>query len=88
MKQTLIALDQFANTLIYIDGDGFGYADETLSARLFRCHIQGLISDRPMQIVDAIFFWQKKHCYASWRSEVERKQLPGLYRLQEQTDAD
>lgn len=88
MRQTLIAIDQFANTWIYIAGDGRGFADETLSARLFRCHLQGLILDKTYRFVDALFFWQEDHCYASWRSEVERKQLPGFYRLQEQTDAD
>lgn len=79
MKQTLIAIDQGINTLIYIPGDGWGWADETLSARLFRCHVQGLVSDRWYRAVDRLFFWQDGHCYQSWRSEWERRQLPGHY---------
>lgn len=85
MKQPLIGLDQFINCLIYIPGDGFGMADETLSARLFRCHLQGLIADRWYRAVDALFFWDANHCYESWRSEVERRQLPGIYRLEVKT---
>lgn len=78
--QPLIAFDQTFNTMIHISGDGWGWADETLSARLFRCHLQGLISDKPMRFVDALFFWQPQHCYHSWRSEIERRQLPTMYR--------
>lgn len=77
--QPLVALDQALNTLIYIPGDGFGYADETLSARLFRCYLQGLISARWYRAVDALFFWQDQHCYGAWRSEVERRHLPRHY---------
>ena len=36
MMQTLIALDQTVNTLIWARGEGFGMADETLSARMWR----------------------------------------------------
>lgn len=82
MMQPLIALDQLLNCLLHIAGDGWGFADETLSARLFRCHLQGYLSDHPYRLVDALFFWQAQHCYASWRSEVERRQLPGFYQLQ------
>lgn len=78
--QPLIAFDQFLNCLIYIDGDGFGCADETLSARLFRCQLQELLSDKPHKLVDALLWFDKNHCYESWRSEVERRQLPSFYR--------
>jgi len=77
--QPLIALDQWINTLIYIAGDGQGMADETISARVFRCHLQGHLSDHPYRAIDALFFWQKNHCHKSWRSEIERRQLPGYY---------
>lgn len=80
--QLLIAIDQFFNVLIPIRGDGFGYADETLSARLFRLHIQGILGDRPYRFVDAIFFWQDDHCFHSWRHEVERRGLPSFYTLE------
>jgi hypothetical protein len=78
--QPLIALDQFLNTLIYIKGDGFGMADEAISARLFRCYLQDLISDEWYLAIDFLFFWDDAHCYESWRSEIERNQLPNFYR--------
>lgn len=80
--QFLIAIDQLINTCIKIKGDGRGFADETISARCFRAHLQGYISDRPMRFVNAIFFWQENHCYHAWRSEVERKQYPSYYKEQ------
>jgi hypothetical protein len=79
MIQSLIAIDQFFNTLFKIKGDGRGMADETISARVFRCYLQGLISDRAYRFIDALFFWQAAHCYDSWTAERERRQLPGHY---------
>ncbi len=81
MKQALIAIDQFFNCVVWVRGDGFGFADETLSARLFRLHLQGVISDMPYRAVDMLFWFENEHCYWSWRSEVDRSQLPGHYRL-------
>lgn len=78
--QWLLAVDQWANTYWHIDGDGWGMADEALSARAFRCHLQGLISDRPMRAINLVFFWQENHCYQAWRSEIDRRQLPDHYR--------
>jgi hypothetical protein len=80
VKQPLIAIDQFLNCLVYIKGDGFGMSDETLSARLFRCYLQDLISDEWYLAIDFLFFWDTAHCYESWRSEIERSQLPNFYR--------
>lgn len=81
MKQPLIALDQLINCLIVISGDGFGMADETISARLFRCFLQDMISGRWFLAIDVVF--GTNHCYESWRSEVERRQLPGFYVLED-----
>lgn len=81
MKQPLIALDQFLNCLVYIKGDGWGWADETLSARLYRCYLQGCLSDAPYRAVDLLFFWEDHHCYQAWVSEIERRQLPGHYAI-------
>lgn len=75
MKQVMIALDQLANTVIWIKGDGFGYADETLSARAWRLRDQSNAWRR----IDRIFFWEAEHCRASYESEVERKHLPSHY---------
>lgn len=80
LLQLAIAADQAFNTLVRIRQDGWGYADETLSARVFRCYLQGYISDRAYLAIDALFFWQSAHCYNSWRSEVDRAQLPNHYR--------
>lgn len=76
IKQILIAFDQLINTITWIKGDGFGYADETLSARAWRLRNQS----RVYKIIDAIFFWEDRHCYYSYRSEKERNQLPDEYR--------
>ncbi len=82
MKQFLMALDQAANCLTHIDGDdnaGWGMADELLSARAWRCYLQGLISDRLYRAIDSLFFWQANHCYQAWLGEFARAQMPGAY---------
>jgi hypothetical protein len=79
VKQFLISVDQTLNTVVLIQGDGFGYADETLSARLFRLCLQDVLTDRWYKAVDALFFWQTAHCFNSWRAEIERRQLPNHY---------
>ena len=70
--QVLVAIDQLINTFFW------GMADETLSARAWRHHLQG---DRswPVHILDALFFWQDQHCKQAYESELERKQLPAGY---------
>lgn len=70
-KQFLIAVDQVFNTLLG------GMADETLSARAYR---QRDKHPWRMKIIDSLFFWEDGHCYKSWLSEVERRQLPSAYR--------
>lgn len=77
--QFLIALDQLLNTVIWINGDGFGWADETLSARLWRLHLQDVLSDKPYKFVDKLFFWEQGHCYDSWISEINRRHLDPYY---------
>lgn len=78
MKQILIALDQLLNTLIYLSGDGFGHADETLSARLWR------LQHPAHKFVDGLFFWDREgivsHCELSYRAELLRHHLPVGYR--------
>lgn len=67
LKQTLVALDQLINALLG------GWADETLSSRAWR-----LRNKRPWvyRTIDTLFFWDPQHCYKSYVSEVERRQLP------------
>lgn len=76
MKQFLIALDQLANTLFYIKGDGFGFADETLSARAWRLRY----FSNAYKVIDKMFFWEDNHCLLSYHSERKRTQLPDEYR--------
>jgi hypothetical protein len=83
VNQPLIAIDQLINCCIYIAGDGWGWADETISARLFRCHLQDLISGRWHRAVDALWFWDADHCFKSWRSEIHRRHLPSYYLITE-----
>ena len=70
--QVLIALDQLANTLLA------GYADETLSSRAWRHHLDGS-RDWPRAVIDFLFFWQEDHCRTAYESEIERRQLPADY---------
>lgn len=76
MTQFLIAFDQLVNTVIYIKGDGWGYADETLSARAYRLRD---LSSLPYKLINALFFWQDDHCKQAYYSEVFNKQLPAEY---------
>ena len=75
LLQFLIALDQSLNTLVHIKGDGFGYADETLSARAWRLREQSNAWRR----IDLLFFWQSNHCKSAYESESLRKHLPAEY---------
>lgn len=68
IKQIAIAFDQLLNAVLG------GMADETLSAR---AHRTGSAWE---PIIDALFFWQADHCFESYLSEKERKQLPQEYR--------
>ena len=74
--QLLIALDQVLNTVVWIKGDGFGMADETLSARAWRLREKSNAWRR----IDRLFFWQVDHCRQSYLSELLRKHLPPEYR--------
>lgn len=76
MTQFLIAFDQLMNTLVYVKGDGFGYADETLSARAYRLREESVL---PYKLINALFFWQDDHCKQAYYSEVFNKQLPAEY---------
>jgi hypothetical protein len=77
MRQFLIAFDQLINTVIYIKGDGFGFADETLSARAWRLRT---LSSFPYRFINALFFWQEDHCRQAYEAEHNNSQLPKEYR--------
>ena len=78
MKQFLIAIDQTLNTLAWAEGEGFGMADETVSARAWRLQHRSAWGVA-RAIIDAIFFWQDGHCESSYRIELARKHLPSEY---------
>lgn len=80
MKQVLIAADQLINTLVWHNDEGWGMADETLSARAWRCKGHSKFWRTGRRIIDALFFWQPGHCQAAFESERTRKQLPAGYR--------
>lgn len=64
IRHLLIAFDQFANAILG------GWPDETLSAYAWRKQ------DWRCKAINALFFWQKNHCRASYESEKNRRHLP------------
>lgn len=76
--QFLIAIDQLINTLTWAKYEGLGFADETLSARMWRLrhsrnwNIARIIVD----FIFALLFKQHNHCYISFLDEINRHQLP------------
>lgn len=74
LMQVAIAFDQLLNTLCG------GWADETLSARLWRNRYNSWWWDFWYKTVNLLFFWQDNHCLESYQSEVNRKQLPAEYK--------
>ena len=68
-RSVLIAADQLVNALLG------GWPDETLSSRAWRWHVGGLRS-WPCTLIDGLFFWEDAHCYQSYISEREGRQLP------------
>ena len=71
IKNNLIAFDQQLNTLLG------GYPDETLSSRSYRLDKKGKLLGRVFRpLIDMIFFWQDKHCFQAYMSELNRKQFP------------
>jgi hypothetical protein len=74
VKQFLIAVDQLLNTMLWFLPGGT-WADETLSARAWRCRDSAPFTKmRP--VIDRLFFWQSDHCKASYEAEIRRSQLP------------
>lgn len=69
IKNVLIAIDQLFNAVIG------GYCDESLSSRAYRWDVDG-VRKWPRIVIDRLFFWEKQHCYQSYLSEREGRQLP------------
>lgn len=69
--QNLIAVDQLLNALLG------GMADETLSSRAYRAEVKGRIFGKIFRpLIDALFFFDKDHCFKSYLSELNRRHLP------------
>ena len=83
MKQRLlhigIAVDQLLYVLLTL---GAGSPDETLSAAAWRWEQAGKLRGRILcPLIDALFWFDPKHCRTSFESEVNRLHLPKEYRL-------
>lgn len=74
MKQLAIAIDQLFNALFG------GWADETFSARCWREGKTSRAWNAARVMVDELLFFDPQHCFESYVSEFERKQLPEEYR--------
>lgn len=72
-KSVFIAADQLVNALLA------GWPDETLSSRAWRWEQNGVRS-WPRRFIDRLFFWEKQHCFQSYKSEREGRQLPPEFR--------
>ena len=68
-----LALDQLLNAILG------GYPDESLSARAYRWDVDGKRS-WPKRVINAMFFWQRDHCYSAYHCEQELRHLPPEYR--------
>ena len=69
-----VAVDQLANALLG------GFEDEMLSARAFRLQHSCKRWMWMRRFIDAVFFWETRHCWHSYQTEKLRKQSPGDYR--------
>jgi len=77
LLQAAIAFDQFINCLVSLFIGG-GWADETISARMWRNRAMPWWREARW-LVDKLFWGQPNHCYQSFVSELQRKQLPEDY---------
>jgi hypothetical protein len=76
VMQILIAIDQLLNAIFG------GYADETISARAWRCRNKKRRWKIARAVIDGLFYFDKDHCYLSYVSERDRAQMPPEYRPQ------
>lgn len=79
-KQWLIAWDQLIQMTVALFLEDGGWADETLSARAWRQHLDSKGWNWVRKTIDTIFFWEGSHCQLSYVSEQLRMQSPEEYR--------
>ena len=78
LEQVAIALDQLLGA-VFMNC----MADETMSAKLWRCREQKRVYKVMQRTLDWVawkVFGQRDHCMQSFISEINRKQLPNDYR--------
>jgi hypothetical protein len=88
MIEVVIAINQLVNTCVWSSYDkktfgyGFGRADETISARLWRLSSESSYWAFFQGLVDAMFdfFGESDHTYKAWTAELQRRHLPPAYR--------
>lgn len=74
----LLALDQLANALLW------GYVDETLSSRAYRCRDKRrwALAER---LINALFWWDRqgdiRHCQLAYYGELVREHMPSELRV-------
>lgn len=73
-KQLLIAVDQLLNVFPFL-----GYADETISARLYRNRDNSWYWYGLYRTLNIVVFWQQNHCKSAYENEKQRKHLPKEY---------
>ena len=78
MKQVAIAIDQLVNAILG------GWADETISARVYRNRNNSWWWKFWHKVIDTIFFFDKQHCETSYRAEIFRLQLSEYYQKYKQ----
>lgn len=75
LKQFFIAVDQLCNVVACCLLGEKAYADMTLSAHAWLWYASGTRS-WPKNIIDAVLFFDKRHCYEAFQSERLGRQLP------------
>jgi hypothetical protein len=70
-----IAIDQLLNVIL------LGSPDETLSSRAYRADRDDKVFGKLFRpAIDALFFWQDRHCYQAYLSEIHRRQYSSNFR--------
>ena len=85
--QRLIWIDQGLNTFVWADGEGFGSADETLSARAWRLRARSATWGRLRRAIDALFWLlarEREHCRDAYIAEYLRRHLAPDYRIDDE----
>ena len=77
LHQLFIAINQLFNVVLGTILQPFTkhYGDETMSSRAYRLrHYKNI--RWPEKLINLLFFFEKNHCYNSFISEREGRQLP------------